>query len=171
MYSPIKYSKMYAISITILLTTCVNYISGQDPIVQTANGQVQGIETTESFAGGTFQLTRFLGVPYAKPPVGSLRFMNPTPADPWQGILNATQAGASCYGLGLSAGSTTDPGLKFLMQPYRVSEDCLTVNVYYPGQVADMGSGAAKAVMVFIHGGGYSLGNGGLCINNYFFPY
>ena len=80
-------------------------------------------------AGGVIS---FKGIPYAAPPVGALRWRAPQPVKPWQGVLDASEFGPSC------------------MQPDDVpkSEDCLTLNVWRPGEL-----GRAPPVMVWIYGG------------------
>jgi len=83
----------------------------------------------------------FLGIPYAKPPVGALRFAPPEPAEKWEGVKPALQHGASC---------PQNPGALSAQGPQ--SEDCLSLNVYAPQ--------AAKKlpVMVWIHGGAFIAG-------------
>lgn len=85
----------------------------------------------------------FLGVPYAKPPVGELRFRAPEPHGPWAGPLDATK-------LGDRAMQPENPTLE---EGY--SEDCLTVNIYTPA--ADS---RARPVLFWIHGGAYYIGSG-----------
>ncbi|KAF8608653.1 alpha/beta-hydrolase [Ceratobasidium sp. AG-I] len=85
----------------------------------------------------------FLGIPFAKPPVGSLRFRPPVPWSPDNArVVNATQAGYSCESS--LAGSTTNPE----------SEDCLTLNIWKPTNVT-----GKIPVMVWIYGGGFYLGD------------
>lgn len=108
-----------------------------DPLeVTTTLGKVRGKQ-----AGTTRE---FLGIPYAKPPVGALRFMPPQPAAPWSETRSATQFGPACPQptVGLPA-----PG------PY--SEDCLTINVYTP---ADAKAGAKLPVLVWLYGGAFVTG-------------
>lgn len=83
------------------------------------------------------------GIPYAKPPVGSLRFRSPQPYGSWGSIRNATSHGEQCF----------QPGLVIGMKASG-SEDCLFLNVYSPNL------SGSRAVMVFIHGGGFNNGNG-----------
>jgi para-nitrobenzyl esterase len=84
----------------------------------------------------------FLGIPYAKPPVGTLRFAPPLPADPWLGTFDATQFGDAC--------PQQDPALA----PQQMqSENCLTLNVYAPSAATQ-----PLPVMVFIHGGAFVSG-------------
>jgi para-nitrobenzyl esterase len=88
----------------------------------------------------------FLGVPYAKPPVGELRWAPPQPATPWPGLREATQPGSRC------PQTAAGPG-----QPGSTDEDCLYVNVTTPRRQAP---GARLPVMVWWHGGGYDSGAG-----------
>lgn len=84
----------------------------------------------------------FLGIPYAKPPVGLLRFSAPVPADAWGGTLEATQFGDAC--------PQQDP----VLSPQQMqSENCLSLNVYTPAAVTE-----PLPVMVFIHGGAFVSG-------------
>jgi para-nitrobenzyl esterase len=84
----------------------------------------------------------FLGIPYAKPPIGALRFAPPAPVEPWVGTLDATQFGDAC--------PQDDP----VLSPQQMqSEDCLTLNVYSPAA-----STQPLPVMVFIHGGSFVSG-------------
>lgn len=90
------------------------------------------------------EITAFLGIPFAAPPVGSLRWRAPQPHAAWTEPLRATALGPACA---QSAGGFGQEG------PY--SEDCLTLNVWSPRPEV-----AAKApVMVFIHGGAWVHGS------------
>lgn len=91
------------------------------------------------------------GIPYAAPPVGSLRWRAPQPVSPWSGVRRADrfsaaswQNGESCQALGGG-----DPG--------QFSEDCLYLNVWSPAERSE-----PLPVMVWLHGGGFTLGAGGL---------
>lgn len=91
----------------------------------------------------------FKGIPYAQPPVGSLRWRPPAPANAWSGVLDATQFGPACP-QPLSA-----PGSIYADPPAKTSEDCLSLNVWTP-------KAPPKApVMVWIHGGAQTFGYSG----------
>ncbi len=107
------------------------------PIVQTASGTLMG-------TAGSDGVQRFLGVPYAKPPLGELRWRAPQPIAPWTGTRDATRFGSSC------------PQAADMFGPASVNEDCLTLNVYAP----DTPSATPRPVLVYIHGGGFWSGAG-----------
>jgi para-nitrobenzyl esterase len=89
----------------------------------------------------------FLGLPYAAPPVGDLRWRAPQAAAKWKGERDATKYGASC-----AQNHVFDD---MVFQDAGASEDCLFLNVFAP---ADASKGSALPVMFWIHGGGYSGG-------------
>ena len=89
----------------------------------------------------------FKGVPYAAPPVGDLRWRSPQPPVEWAGDRDAGSYAPHC--------AQPDTNTMNFNQ-YPMSEDCLTVNVWTP----DIDSDAALPVMVWIHGGGFSVGSG-----------
>jgi para-nitrobenzyl esterase len=106
------------------------------PVVQTAEGPVQGFT-----ANG---MNQFLGIPFATPPVGPLRWQPPKPHAAWTQPLAATAFGKTCAQiteLGVFAG------------PVSVTEDCLFLNVFTQGGAAKSGS-RTLPVLVWIHGGG-----------------
>lgn len=98
-------------------------------------------------------IASFKGIPYAAPPVGNLRWAEPQPVAPWQSARDASSFGSACIQRpGLSADNGGDPG--------KLSEDCLYLNVWTPVTRA-----AAKLpVIVWIHGGAYVFGSGGLTV-------
>ena len=90
----------------------------------------------------------FLGVPYAEPPIGELRFAPTRKKEPWEGVLDCTK-----YGNIMIQPVTEDnsnPGITMDM----MSEDCLYLNVWAPAEVKD------APVYVWIHGGAYICGSG-----------
>jgi para-nitrobenzyl esterase len=102
--------------------------STQDPLVVTLAGPVRGV------AAG--QVEQFLGIPYAAPPVGALRWAPPVPPQPWTGERLASEVGPIC----LQPGPLGALG----------SEDCLSLNVYRP---AALEPSERLPVMLWIHGG------------------
>jgi carboxylesterase type B len=110
-----------------------------DPtLVRVKDGWVRGVDLGDTSIA-------FLGIPFAAPPVGNLRFAKPVRPQPWQGILNATAWAPMCI---QTSGSSTNsaPNLP-------LSEDCLYLNVYVP-----KGLQGPLPVSVYIHGGRYWTG-------------
>ncbi len=127
---------------------------GATPVVETEAGKVQGLEDDGVDA--------YLGIRYASPPVGDLRFQPPIPADEWQGIADATGHGAPCMQLYTPSGPNTTELTRQIQGIFPTgteekidNEDCLFLNVWTP----DASSGS-RPVMVWFHGGGYAYGSG-----------
>ncbi|KAI1847473.1 hypothetical protein JX265_012313 [Neoarthrinium moseri] len=127
--------------------------SGAGLTVQTTSGELTGaINATAP------NVRQFLGIPYAKPPVGALRFQPPTPYVS-DGPVNATKFGASCLPPKASGGASTsvyDLIPEFYNADPEVGEDCLFVNVFAPLRP----TGEKLPVFIWIHGGGFT-GNSG----------
>ncbi|XP_077888569.1 cocaine esterase [Ictidomys tridecemlineatus] len=130
---------------------------GQDsvsPIRTTHTGQVRGslVHVKETEVG----VHTFLGIPFAKPPVGPLRFAAPEPPEPWSGVRDGTSHPAMCLqntdALNLEA---LNLGSKIL-PPVPMSEDCLYLSIYAPAHARE---GSNLPVMVWIHGGGLVMGS------------
>ena len=111
---------------------------GASPIVHVNDGLVRGT------AAGA--VDEFLGIPYAAPPTGNLRWRPPAPPASWAGVRDATQFGPSC-----PQATTRNP----FLPPGPISEDCLYLNVYTPA-ARDRG-GDGRPVLVWIHGGGLTV--------------
>jgi len=90
----------------------------------------------------------FGGVPFAKPPLGDLRWQSPQPHDPYTAPRDASAFGSSCVGSYSRAAVTLN---------ISESEDCLFLNIFAP--VASLNATVQLPVMVWIHGGGYDKGS------------
>jgi para-nitrobenzyl esterase len=112
-------------------------------VVETGLGRIEGITR-----GG---VRIFRGIPFARPPVGELRFRPPRPVEAWTGVRDATRFGASAPQPPLLLAAR--PGMDVGPQ----DESCLFLNVYAP---AGARPGDRKPVMVWIHGGGFVIGSG-----------
>ncbi|QZO01061.1 carboxylesterase family protein [Chenggangzhangella methanolivorans] len=104
------------------------------PLVKTDKGDVRGFVQED--------VARFYGIPYAKPPVGKLRWKPPVEADAWKTTLDAVSFGPQCLQV-----TTLGP----FAGPQNTNEDCLYLNVYAP--LTALG-GTKLPVIVWIHGGG-----------------
>jgi para-nitrobenzyl esterase len=110
-------------------------------MVETAQGRVQGVSAT-GVAGNT--VASWKGIPFAKPPVGELRFRAPQAAEPWSGVRDASRYGSPCIQL---------PFFSSIDAPIVGSEDCLTLNLWSPAPDAHK-----RPVLLWIHGGGWVMG-------------
>jgi len=93
-------------------------------------------------------VNRWRSIPYARPPVGALRFRAPQPPQPWSGVRH-------CHGFASCAPQQRRYTMLGLGKYQPMSEDCLTLNVVTP----EAPGAEPLPVMVFIHGGGYILGS------------
>ncbi|XP_068169170.1 cocaine esterase [Antennarius striatus] len=97
----------------------------------------------------------FLGVPFAKPPIGpALRLAAPQPVERWGGMRNATHQPPMCV-QSMEAAKMVLKALDMETELQDISEDCLYLNIYTP---ADRAPDAKLPVMVWIHGGGFAMG-------------
>ncbi|XP_057653317.1 venom carboxylesterase-6-like [Diorhabda carinulata] len=118
----------------------------QEILVTIPNGQIRGrMEYSMRKTGVPFYA--FQQIPYGKAPVGNLRFNEPQPAEPWEGILDATNNTKVCYQV---TNGFNIPNLETVQ-----TEDCLFVNVYTPQYPNPKN---ALPVMVWIYGGGFING-------------
>jgi len=112
------------------------------PQVDTTSGRIEGTHEDD--------LSVFLGVPYAAPPTGERRFQPPQPVAGWTGVRPAVEFGTMAMQLTGGGGRRSALGGG---PPVAAGEDCLTLNVWTPGLTG------ARPVLVWLHGGGYSVGN------------
>jgi para-nitrobenzyl esterase len=114
------------------------------PDVRTQQGRLAGTAIADDPA-----VEAFLGVPYAAPPLGPLRWRAPRPAAAWRGTRQATAFGARCMQQALFA------DMRF--RSPAMAEDCLTLNIWRP---AGAKRGARLPVLFYLHGGGAVAGGG-----------
>jgi len=116
-------------------------------LVETRRGAVRGV--------GEPGLAVFRGLPFARPPVGPLRFQPPEPPEPWSGVRDASRFGPAAAQNGALVGPLMSLGID------RTGEDCLYLNVWTPRP--DRGR---RPVLVWIHGGAFVLGSGSQTLYN-----
>ena len=143
-----KLSFLLLVLCALLLSSCASM--NPNPVLSIEGGQIKGVETP------TDGVIAYKGVPFAAPPVGELRWREPQPVVPWDGVKVADAYGAAAMQV------TWDPD-SFYGREWQASgsvpfeEDCLYLNVWTPaaGQ-----TDKKLPVAMWIHGGGYREGFG-----------
>nr|XP_050866508.1 esterase B1-like isoform X4 [Vespula vulgaris] len=115
----------------------------QRPVLSLKQGKIQGV-IEDNVCGNNDQFLAFRGIPYAKPPIGKLRFKDPLLPEGWKGIRDGSKFGNICIQLAITGEIVG-------------SEDCLYLNVYKPRRIE---MSVKLPVMVWIHGGGFNIGSG-----------
>ncbi|XP_060558457.1 para-nitrobenzyl esterase-like [Ruditapes philippinarum] len=148
-----------------MVQTYVNWIfllsfmliaEAQDPKVLTSIGEIIGrkvnkpLEEIKKLQKEVIyrEVHEYLGVPFAQPPTGDLRFKKPVELKSLKSPFYAQNHGAVC----------PQNAVIFNISSRETSEDCLFLNIYIPVRPADRPSG--NAVMIWIHGGGFTEGAG-----------
>ncbi|XP_065271989.1 acetylcholinesterase-like [Emys orbicularis] len=133
----------------LLLLSLPGFSSGSDDdgtVVLTTSGPIRG----KRLPAGSSTVTAFLGIPYAEPPVGTLRFQKPLPHQAWSHVLETTGFGNVC----LQSPFTGHPEAKLFTPTTLQSEDCLFLNVWVPHPRPP----APAPILIWIHGGGFFTG-------------
>ena len=114
--------------------------SSSAAVIQTLNGDVQGL----SIDG----IQTFRGIPYAKPPIGHLRWRPPEAPSSWEGLFSADTFSLSC------SQPTYTSNYVWRRNDFATSEDCLYLNIWAKSEAKDL------PVMVWFHGGAHTSGQG-----------
>jgi len=144
-------SRMAVMVLAIAAFAPLAVAQAKGPVVSTNDGAVRGTQAAKP------EVKVFKGIPFAAPPVGTLRWRPPQPVKPWSGIRPATEFGASCMQREVKE---LLPWTEEFMTHNEVSEDCLFLNVWTPHAARS----ARLPVVVFIHGGAFTSGAGGIAI-------
>lgn len=137
---PMRKTKILSLALLLCLTRSV---AAAEAVVEIPRGTLIG----ESRAG----VNTFLGIPYAQPPLGPLRWQPPRPATDWEGGRLARNFGPDCI-------QSPYPENSFFYRPARLrSEDCLYLNVWAPEEAEE-----PLPVMVWVHGGALTRGSGAI---------
>lgn len=118
-------------------------------LLQTKLGLLEGVRSIVF----NKHLYTFLGVPYARPPVGELRFKAPQPVPKWEGIFQATKWPPFCVQPSMTLASKSSP-IHVLTR--MMTEDCLYLNIWTPS--LKFNPNHKRPVMVWIHGGAFQFG-------------
>jgi para-nitrobenzyl esterase len=153
-------SAIFAAAIIIIIPSCMQtekdagedgqvlFIGDDIAIAETQYGKVQGF-----ILRGIFQ---FRGIPYGADTGGKNRFMPPQPPEPWEGVFPAVWWGNSAPQIMDNRYGNAWASFVDHWNYDDVSEDCLRLNVWTPA----LADGKKRPVMVWLHGGGYTNGNG-----------
>jgi para-nitrobenzyl esterase len=116
----------------------------EDPLVRTRAGTVRGLWQSGS--------ARFLGIPFAEPPIGDLRFAAPRPARSWDGVRDARTYGPTPQRAKLAE-------VTMIPEPTIPGDAILNVNVFTPSPGTPSDDADGLPVLVWLHGGGYTAGS------------
>ncbi|XP_043937867.1 fatty acyl-CoA hydrolase precursor, medium chain-like [Protopterus annectens] len=143
------------LSLLFLLVCICEGIDGRKdhPIVTTKYGQIKGKRL--EVRGIENDIYAYLSIPFAKPPVGPLRFSPPQQPEPWNGVRDASNSHPPMCIQDKNNLGALFKQIKIAMPPLGLAEDCLYLNVYSPVAPSET---ASLPVMVFIHGGALMAG-------------
>ena len=169
-----RLTKLIFLTTFAIILSCCQTVSSENPgtLVMTAMGPIQGITTKDE------NVFNFKGIPYAKPPLGKLRWSPPEEIDTWTEVKTANSYGNRCmqpddtedgYFNRLIEGHGLNKFLTYLIKkgvasqkPAPMSEDCLYLNIRTDNTLGSKKDKKLKPVMVWIHGGGHQFGSSDL---------
>lgn len=145
--------KVYVLSAVLLLTMMLLPVQPIDPEVSTTSGTVRGF--IQSFNG--VDIRTFLGIPFAVPPVGDLRFRRPVPVQNWNSTLETKKFADACTQAKFTVfvGKPEEAGEEAWNPKSNFSEDCLYLNIWAPHTADD----TKLSTLVWIYGGGFFSGS------------
>lgn len=130
-------------------------VEEDDVLVKTKQGDIAGERVTID----GHVVYRYVGVPFAEPPLGKLRFRRPSPVKAWKGVLNATKYTPSCMQMPLQVDE------QVYLDYGDTSEDCLHLNIWQPAGARACSRDVASAkcrlrpVVIYLYGGGFLTGD------------
>ncbi|KAK6170940.1 hypothetical protein SNE40_019219 [Patella caerulea] len=133
----------------LIVSVCVCWCSAVDITVLTNAGNITGSIEDVNVGPNIVKISTYLGVPFAEPPVGNLRFAKPQPKPKFEEIFLAKNYSAAC--------KQTKPFYDTSTVNDYQNEDCLYLNVFSPDTEQ---SGKRYPVFIWIHGGSFSVGSG-----------
>ncbi|KZV76204.1 carotenoid ester lipase precursor [Peniophora sp. CONT] len=159
------------LALLLALTSTAYSASASEPVAGDSNIPFVALDNGTFIGVSEGHVSAFRGIPYAKPPVGDLRFRLPVQSDPYSGTYDATVFGASCIQQIYNDSDTSqqNPIAVELLQNTAFAstpnvtddEDCLTVNIHTP---ANATADSRLPVVYWIYGGGFQAGSS--AVNN-----
>lgn len=142
-----RFKLQIGITVLVPLFCFAAQVKAQTHPVRTESGLVSGIVLGDG-------LEFFKGIPFAAPPVGNLRWRPPEPPAAWQGIRNADSFGPPC--MQPESPERLGPWTRVFLSKLKPSENCLYVNIWTTAQQPKR----PRPVMVWVYGGGFTIGAG-----------
>ena len=131
-----------------IVTVIISLATGQNVSVVTSIGTIIGEVYQGTFDAVPFIVSKFIGIPFAEPPVGEKRFQKPVKKAPFVEPYIAKSMPPACIQI---------LELTPLKRPENISEDCLYLNILVPGDTISVND--RKAVMIWIYGGAFQIGS------------
>lgn len=128
----------------IVFSACLLHTVCGDRVIMTTSGPLQGIAVESEGS----ELDAFLGIPYAEPPIGRLRFAKPVPKIAWLGVFDASRLAPTCI-------QNVTQQFYYTPDVEHMTEDCLYLNIWVPNFSS---KAKLKPILFFIHGGAFNIG-------------